>query len=341
MEIDRDMTLSEVLTSHPEVEGWSLAEVWEFVRMSERLDKRVSASMSLSEFYEVCYRPEVSIPKGCKPLTLRERETSLRYWKAATGDPALEDITSVEMGQFVVFLREKGLASATIRKHCAAVQSVIDHAGSKREKHRDAKELIPFPPAFPRIRVSLNVTANTPNTHEVVALIHASEVATTPKLPGISAGDWWANAYKMLAFTGMRKGDLLGLRWEDLQELEWGTAFVIPAEREKTGVEKIIPISSAARAVLGEMPRGAENALIFEWPHCTTTFYRQRKKIIARAGLSRQKRGVFHAIRRYVATVVRDATLVLGHTSAAVTSRHYQSITRAAEALEELGAKIK
>lgn len=340
MSISRKNSLAEVLKLCPEAKTMTLEEVWRLVHKEECADG-LSDEMTLSEFYEKCYKPEVSIPKGVCRLTLHEREVSLKYWEEATESPSLAEIDSKRMGRFIVWLREKGVSPATIHKHCAALQAVLDHAGPKTAKNRDAKELIPMPPAFPPVKVFFNVTARTPSREEVAALVKASEAATTPKLPGIPAAKWWECAYRLLALTGMRKGDLLGLTWGDIQRFDSFTAFVIPAEREKTGQEKIIPISHAARAVLDEMPRGANDSPIFRWPHCQTTFYRQRKKIIAKAGITKPKRGTFHAIRRFVGTMVRDAQLVLGHTCEATTRKHYQSMTRAASALEELGETLE
>lgn len=339
--LDFGMDKDAFLKANPEVFE-KLDEVIALLRRAQCRHEMLNGGMTLTQFYEECYKLEVSLANGVSPLTIRERETSLRYWKEATEDPPLDAIGKGMLCQFVTFLRvTKKLAPATIKKHCAAVRSVLSYAGPKSDKHPDAKELIPFLPRFPCVKVFYNVTSRTPSSEEVEALVQATEVATTPKLPGVSAPKWWECAYKVLALTGMRKSDLLGLRWSHVKKVEGLDVFVIPAEVEKTGVEKIIPISSAARAVLDEMPRGAEDALIFEWPHCQTTFYSQRRRIIEKAGIGCRKRGTFHAIRRWVGTTVRDAQLVLGHTSEGVTVRHYQSMTRAAVALEELGVKCR
>ena len=339
MSIHRNMKVTEIMKRIPGSEKMTLAELMEIVRRFESGDGGLSDGMTLTDFYLKVYLPEVSKPKGIKKLTIREREVSLRYWEEITGGICLGDITKRTLCLFVEKLREKNLRPATIRKHCLALRAILDYAGPKTETHRDAKGLIPMVPAFPTVRIFYEVTARTPSREETQALIRAAKAAEFPKLPDISAPKWWECAYKMLLLTGMRKGDLLGLKWKHIQKLEGMTAFVIPPEVEKTGVEKVIPISTEAQEVLNEMPRGRNDDFIFQFPHSTTTFHRTRKRIIRQARLVREDRGTFHAIRRFVATVVQDAQLVLGHTTAAVTRMHYQSMRRAAEALEALTVK--
>ena len=197
-----------------------------------------------------------------------------------------------------------------------------------------------MPPAWPTVRVYINTTAKIPSTEEVQAVVKATECAVYPKLPDVTPQKWWECAYRFLTCTGIRKGDLLGMRWQDVRLWEGMWCIVIPAEVEKTGVEKVIPLSTAAQAILNEMPRGRPDEPIFAWPHGTTTFTRQRRKIVRKARVSNMIRGTFHAIRRWVATMVQDAQLVLGHTSAAITRIHYQSMTRVAAALETLTKEV-
>ncbi|MDO4571108.1 MAG: tyrosine-type recombinase/integrase [Planctomycetia bacterium] len=349
MDIAYDMTLRDIVEKHG-IDALDLKVADVAVLAEARRRRRADGlqdTMTLTEFYEKAYKPEVSDAKDLKPDTLRQRKRALLLWKEFTGDPPLCDITKSTLVTFVQRAKVarsetsgEALAPATVRKHCAALQSVLDYAGPKTEKNREAKELIPMPPRFPTVRVFLNPTAKTPAPHEVAAVVKACSCAEYPKLPNISPKEWWECAYKMLALTGMRRGDLLGLRWGDIRAFRWGWAFAIPADVEKTGKEKIVPISRAAKEVLDKMPRGAPDEKIFRFEHSASTFARTRKRIVEAAGVL-SFRGTWHAMRRFVATVVQDAQLVLGHTSAAVTSRHYQSMARAAVALEELGKEVQ
>ncbi|MDO4584787.1 MAG: site-specific integrase [Planctomycetia bacterium] len=350
MDVSYDMTVREMVAKYGrKVLDWKVADVAVMAeaKQQQRADG-LSDTMTLTEFYVKCYKPEVSEPKNLKRNTLQQREQSLALWAKITGNPPLKEITKKTMVQFVTDARKEisrwtkePISPATIHKHCSALRSVLDYAGPKSPKNRDAKELIPMPPEFPVVRVYLNPTAKTPTREEVQAVIKATECAEYPKLPEIAAPDWWRLAYQFLALTGVRKGDLLGIKWEYLRRWEGMWCVVIPAEVEKTGVEKVIPLSTAAQAILNEMPRGRPDDPIFVWPHSESLFWKERHKIILKAGLLRAIRGTWHAIRRFVGTLVPDAQLVLGHTSDTVTRRHYQSMTRAATALEAWGKEVE
>lgn len=343
MAIYKNQTLKEILETDPNALDLTLRDLYRAAK--EENDAGLSDSMTLSQFYEAAYKPEVSIPKRVSDDTIRQRETALRYWVQITGDPPLCEISKSVMNCFSAELFKRVEAGkmrpATIRKHCNALMSILAHAGPKTEKHREARELIPMPPAFPPVRVYLNPTGKTPSRNEVQAVIQACSCARWPKLPNITPGKWWECAYRILALTGMRKSDLFALRWSQIRNIGGRPMFVIPAEEEKTGVEKLIPISGPVRDVLDEMPRDPKNDRIFRWPHGKSLFQTERERIIFRAGIRQKVLGTFHAFRRFVATVVQDAQLVLGHTSAAVTARHYQSMTRAALALENLALEVR
>jgi integrase len=63
--------------------------------------------------------------------------------------------------------------------------------------------------------------------------------------------------------TGMRRGEILGLRWQDVDKKN-GVA-VIPAEKAKGKRNRFIPLNSVALAVLDELPASLDRtALVFK-----------------------------------------------------------------------------
>ena len=63
--------------------------------------------------------------------------------------------------------------------------------------------------------------------------------------------------------TGMRRGEILGLRWQDVDKKN-GVA-VIPAEKAKGKRNRFIPLNSVALGVLDELPASLDRtALVFK-----------------------------------------------------------------------------
>lgn len=339
MTIDPKATIAKLVEEHGvAVLQMSVSVLWSLCQASE---KRAACRLTLMEFYERHYKPEVSLAKGVTLNTIECRENALKYWVEITGNPVLDAIDKSVMCRYVVALREgsetrKPLAPATIRKHCSAIMSVLDYAGPKSVKNRDAHDLIPTPPAFPPVHVEIDVSDKTPNMEEFEQILATVKTANADGelYDGVGKGDWWHAIYLFLYNTGLRYSDVMSLRWQDLKHRKGRWVLSIRSRAEKTHREKHIPLNTAAVAVLDAMPRTRET--IFYWPKSERAFYSARLRLIRRVGLESITRGTFHAIRRMVGTYVDDAQLVLGHTSAAVTRLHYQSIERAGRALDAL-----
>jgi integrase len=124
-------------------------------------------------------------------------------------------------------------------------------------------------------------------------------------------------------YTGMRKGELLGLKWSHIDREK---GFIrLPVAMTKEGKPKSIPINRHVRAVLAALPRSLHHNNVF-------TYRRQRIKNLRRsfesacknAGIPHGRKAenglVFHDIRRTVKTnmlragvdkALRDT--ILGH----------------------------
>lgn len=65
-----------------------------------------------------------------------------------------------------------------------------------------------------------------------------------------------ARAFRLAAWTGLARGDLVALRWEDVKDDH------IERPRGKTGVEQIIPLFDETRAFLAECPRTRSGTVV-------------------------------------------------------------------------------
>jgi integrase len=59
---------------------------------------------------------------------------------------------------------------------------------------------------------------------------------------------------RLLVLTGARRSEAAEMTWNELIGADW----ILPAARNKTGVELVRPLSGAAAAILGELPRLGE-----------------------------------------------------------------------------------
>jgi integrase len=131
-------------------------------------------------------------------------------------------------------------------------------------------------------------------------------------------------AARLIALTGWRRGEALGLRWDEL-DLERRTATLGDT---KTG-RSMRPLSQAACDLLQRQPRGP-NALVFAGAHGgngSDTFKRQFRRVAAFGGLPADISA--HTLRHAFVSVAADLGFsdltigaLVGHRGRSVTSRY-------------------
>ena len=113
------------------------------------------------------------------------------------GDTQLSKLTPVLLQSYVNNLVEEGLASATIRKLRNIIKSSLDHAVNM--------ELLP---ANPIVKIQLPKAKK-----KEVAVWEVPEIHAFLK---VAIEDRLYPAFHLAITTGMRRGEILGLRWEDI-----------------------------------------------------------------------------------------------------------------------------
>ncbi len=130
--------------------------------------------------------------------------------------------------------------------------------------------------------------------------------------------------------TGARAGEITALRWDWLVVVpELGAeVFVLPPTITKNGEERIIPLNSVARQVVGER-RGIHPEFVFSWKGRPLSRLSNSawKKASRRAGLPIR----FHDLRHTFGHRLRaagvsneDRKTLLGHTNGEITT-HYSA----------------
>jgi integrase len=162
---------------------------------------------------------------------------------------------------------------------------------------------------------------------EIQAIFAACPAGSPRPIAGIAAGQWWEALLRVTWYTALRRRAVLGLRRDDLDLL---TGWLrVPARLMKNGRGQSFRVGPDAIAAVGKiwLP---ERELLFTFPHDKTTFYKQFRRIVEAAGVTRgpYNLSALHKVRRSVATEVARhqgigaAQTILGHASQRVTMRY-------------------
>jgi integrase len=142
---------------------------------------------------------------------------------------------------------------------------------------------------------------------------------------GVASAAWWRALHYMIWNTGERIGALLALQWSDI-DLS-GKWVVVRAEYRKSKTEdKTHAIADYTIEALRAIQRPVRDE-VFPWPMSVKYLWKRYKVLLKRAGLTADRRSMFHRMRRTVATQFElaggDATKLLGHFDRSVTEGHY------------------
>ena len=162
----------------------------------------------------------------------------------------------------------------------------------------------------------------------------------------IASADGWFKNYIALAFySGMRAGELLGLRWEDISFQE-RYIFVRHSIRKgefdttKTGEERFVPILDVALPYLKDQFHitGLMNGFVFCHENGkpfkdSSSFLTRWKNLLRRAGVPYRK---FHTTRHTLATTllssglvsVNEVAAILGHSTVQTTLNTYNRFAK-------------
>jgi integrase len=138
-----------------------------------------------------------------------------------------------------------------------------------------------------------------------------------------------ANILRLLLLTGARRGEVLGMRWDQL-DLNTG-AWTKPGSTTKQKTEHRVPLSAPARQLLVELRQAAPDEAQFVFPGTGATGHRVKMKtdwaaICKTAGIREAR---MHDLRHtYASLLASDGRslpvigALLGHTQPATTARY-------------------
>lgn len=279
------------------------------------------------------------LPQRVRPRTLEWYESTVRlHIKPTLGSKRLRSLTVADVQDAIHSLVADGVGPRSIEKMRTALSSALGHAMRKELVFRNVARLVELP-KYTRKKVRIW----TPDQ-------------ATAFLAGMR-GHRWEAGYLLNLLYGMRRGEVLGLRWRDvdfrtdefelvhqLQRIN-GILELGPVKTEAG--ERSLPLLPALRQVLIET--ADRNGITLD-PHSdpASTPYADNPVIASKAGeyvdpknyvrtfkLYSDRLGLpeitLHQTRHTVATLLknlgvpdRDIQAILGHSSVAVTQKFYQ-----------------
>jgi integrase len=281
--------------------------------------------------------------RALRPTTRRSYAAHIRrYWKPAIGGIQLQELTAHDVDRAIAGFLRAGVTPANLARIHATLRSALNTAVRRR--------LIPHNPA--RFVELPRHTRPRQGTWDADQLRTFFASASQDRLFAF---------YVLAAVTGMRRGELAGLRWDDV-DLDAGEVYVVQTrtyvgEREahvgppkSTRGARPIALDAGTLALLRRLqerqrserqewgPAWTDTGLVFTWqdgrPMRPDYFTDHFRRLAAQAGLPRIR---LHGLRHSNASLALEAGVPLkvvserlGHSTTHFTADVYMHVTRTA-----------
>ncbi len=241
--------------------------------------------------------------KGQRP---RDEEYKLNYWKSKIGIKQISEVSRIDISNSLTNLPSH-LSNATVNRYKAAISVVFTYACRYYNLLDNPVKSIPSRPEN-------NARIRYLSKDERALLFKATKESKWSKLHLITL---------MAITTGARKGELLGLKWNDI-DFNRNTAYIATT---KNGEAKVLPLVDE---VINELNRfKQESGLVFNSeikPSKPYDFFKLWKKALEQADINDFR---FHDLRHTTASYLAQsgASLleiadVLGHKQIQMTKRY-------------------
>ena len=285
---------------------------------AERWARQVEAQMDLGRF--VSQRQEEQTTLGeliirymseVTPL-MKSAEADLIRLTALKRNPlcklSMIALTPTRVAEFRD-QRLKIVSSGTVIRELAYISSIINHARREWGINIDNPVRLVRKPPTPQAR------NRTVNKAELLRILDA----LTPR-PTRRVSPWMKPLVELAVETAMRRGELLGLRWE---HLDLGNR-VAHLPITKNGDGRYVPLSSRAITILQKLPQSLSGNVFPIKPQTVAAAFGKATK---RAGLINVR---FHDLRHTAVTTLAtklpnliELSAVTGHRSLTMLKRYY------------------
>ncbi len=298
-----------------------------------------ASRMTLGEWLDK-WLTEYKAPMIRKGTADGYRRTIDNHIKLYLGDKPITQVTTADVQKMYNTLKESGRIREDTEKGKTLSNSMVRSVHMLLHEAMDSavrEGLVPCNPT--------KETTIPKKEHKEKKVLLESQIETL--IQAVDSDEIWRDFFKTELMTGMRRGEICGLRWEDLDEVA-GTLHVRRSVRYEHGQ----PIIGDPKTTEGNrkmiLPRGVVELLadrrrsaLTEWifpnplkpelPMNPQSAYRRLKKLLGDANLPDM---TFHELRHTFATQAasngidpRTLASILGHTKASFTLDTYTHIT--------------
>lgn len=284
-------------------------------------------------------------------LRNRERTVELyegivrRYLKPNIGSKRLKELSVADFQATINHLAKKGVGPRTIQQTRMVLSSALTRALRDELVYRNVARLVDLPKYTPKE-------------------IHPWTIADAQTFLRATADHPWELGYHLLLTYGMRRGEVLGLRWQDVdldegiirvrQQLQRVNSELVTGPVKTDAGRRTLPLLPHIRALvesrLESMGTAPDHDLVLTssvgTPIDPKNFVRTFHQITDSAGL---RRITVHQTRHTAATLLksfgvqpRDVQLILGHSNISTTEQLYQHgyIDEHREALQRVATAL-
>lgn len=253
---------------------------------------------------------------GTNGWRFESRSRIERELRPPLGNFAFHELTKDRLYKTYLGMRDRGLRRASIHKAhtllCLLCDLFQEVTGSPLNPARNLKD---FNQYFPKKAPDREIHALT--LEELSALLTEIQNSKSALLHAF---------VKILAFTGMRRGEAYNLKWTDIDE----GLGVIHIRQSKSGKARTIPLEAEAADALRSLAR--DRVYVFSLSSSKRprpeSFLRPLKRAVKRLGI--KKRIDLHTFRHSYATNkiragwgIKKVSMLLGHADISMTSKVY------------------
>jgi len=226
----------------------------------------------MNEFIST-YTDFLKIEKRQSPNTITSYRHDINYFASYLLSKKLNDVKTDDVRSFLIFLREKGLATSTVARYLSSIKSFYRYLFIEKLILNNPIEIIDSPCPWRKL-------PNVLSAEEVDALIAAPDIKT-------SAGLRDHAMLELLYATGLRVTELISLKLSDV-DLSVGYLRTMG----KGSKERVVPFGDAARIAI-------ENYILRVRPSVSQKT-KSTDLFLTRRGTTMTRQGFWKILKKYI-----------------------------------------